>query len=235
MTWILGAVAVVGVAALWLWRQGKALDQVAGGIVLLRAMADTHPRFRPASPGDGHPGGPRGVDREVEDAGFRRVGDFWEEVPRAPEEPLTTWFVHDDGTVCGWFGITQEGPALFLVSEVDGRGWVATYRGPEAPQLARPEAIHLQAFPPSRGLGEVVGAHREACRALGAPPAPLSRAADADAAQNLVRRMRAHGAAWRGSQPYEALLEEDVRAIAGVRFYALGPTLMDQIRTLEGR
>jgi len=237
LLWIAGAVVLLLVVGFVrsVARQSGALSHVAKGMVGLRALAATHPRLSPATDEEAAAQRAGEVEEEMEAGGLRPLGAFWEHLPDGSRAGITRWYADEAGTTCGWYALTAAGPAQFLVSEVEGERWAATYRGPEAPQLTAPETVRMEHLGWEEGLESALARHHEACRALGVPPARLVPVSDADGAQNLFRRLKAHVAGWRETLPYDELLERDARAILGERFDELGALIMQEIRGIEGR
>ncbi|GMV07839.1 MAG: hypothetical protein AMXMBFR53_41140 [Gemmatimonadota bacterium] len=237
LVWIAGALVLVLVVGFVrsVARQSGALTHVARGIAALRALAATHPRLSPATDQETAAQRAGEVEEEMVVGGLRPLGAYWEYLPDGSRAGITRWFADEAGTTFGWYGLTAAGPAQFLVSEVEGQGWAATYRGPEAPQLASPETVRMEHLTWEEGLASALARHHDACRSLGAPPARLVPVSDAEGAQNLFRRLKAHAAAWRETLAYEELLERDARSVLGGRFDELGALILQEVRTLEGR
>jgi hypothetical protein len=233
--WILVVVGAGVFAAVRMWRQhvrrqAAALQSVAENIRLLRRMAGHVPRMEPVTASTPVPEGLGPITRELEAAGFRRLGDLVEYLPDGAVAGVTRWVVSADGLIHGWAGVTPQGPAAtLLVTEDPATGFVTTLRGPDAPGVAVPPNVIQQRVPWEAGLDAALERHRAELAQLTNPV----RVSDLASAQGSFGRLYGQVRAWRSTQTPEQLLEADVRKITGARFDDLGPTLITIVQALD--
>jgi hypothetical protein len=235
MVWILVAVAATAFALVRAWRrqvrrQEEAIQSVADNIRLLRRMAGNVPRMEPVGSATQVPEGLAPITRELEAAGFRKLGDVVEYLPSGQAAGVTRWVVSADGRTHGWAGVTPQGPsATLLLTEDPATGFVATLRGPDAPGVAVPPNVTQLNVPWEEGLDAALRKHGAAVADLQNP----LRVADLSSAQASFGRLYAQVRAWRSIQDPERLLEADVRKIVRDRFDELGPTLITIVQALD--
>jgi hypothetical protein len=236
MIWILVALAAAVFAGVRMWRdftrkRAEALQTVARDIRKLRHLATVAPRMAPVQEaGEPVPEGIEPIMRDLEAARFRRLGDVVESLEDGTKVGVLRWFTAHDGVVFGWTGLVQGvTPVMLLLSEDSGAGFVATMRTFGAPLVAGPPAVREQQLTWEEGLGPALHAHREALTTFAAPVA----VGDLPSALASLARLYAMKKTWRSDQDPEALLEADVRKIAGARFDEFGPLLIVMIKALD--
>jgi len=73
------------------------------------------------------------AEPDLEWSGLEPVGDLHELGEDGRPAAAVRWFVSRQGGVWGWLGLSPTGPAMLLVSQVPGAGFVTTLRSPPAP------------------------------------------------------------------------------------------------------
>lgn len=223
-------VVVVALMARGAGRGGAALEEVARGIAKLRRMAGVAPRYAPL-PGDAQeaPGLER-AEPDLERSGLVPVGDLHELGEDGRPAAAVRWFVSRQGGVWGWLGVSPAGPAMLLVSQVPGAGFVTTLRSPPAPNTAIPDSVVHQRLDWEEGLASALGRHATAVAAMGEPTGVKGL----EGALEGMAALKAHVAAWRGAQDPDELLRADVKRILGDRFEDLGEAMVMLVRMEEG-
>ena len=229
-------VVVASVAAFALWiRQGmrqlrETASSVAAGVRQLRAMHAEPLRMTPF-PGEPSTLPPEfpAITREIALVGLRTLGDVEERSTAGDVAGLLRWFASESGEVFGWFGVTEEGPAMLLISEGEGSGFVATLSSPHAPSTVVPGTVKESRLRWEAGLEAALTEHRSNCPTT----IDLVRVETLEAGLSSLRRLKAHVADWRSKQDPEGLLEADVRSILGDDFDNLGDEVIDIVQLLE--
>ena len=90
--------------------------------------------------------------------------------------------------------------------------------------IAQPATNHREFFDWDVALDDVLALHQAEIEKTGL--SAITQPATLDAGPALLGRLRESTARWRSAQPYEALLEEDVRSVVGIKWGYLGRRLV---------
>lgn len=234
LLWGAAAVGALALAAvLWFRRGARAyrasIEAIVEGVIQLRAMAGASPRLVPLPVGSPEAASLDAAGEELTRADLRAVGDFHELGSDGQPAGAVRWFVSGDGGLVGWLGVTPAGPAMVMISEVAGNGFVVTLRSPHAPTTATPPTVVEDRLEWSEGLDAALVRHRAAVGRLGAP-VPAGGMADA---LRSMDALKAHIARWRAAQDPDQLLEADARKILGDHFDGMGEAVVELVRVAE--
>ncbi len=244
MTYLIAVLAVILLLVLgYAWYRRTAsrryLETLAGVVRALRRASADEASFRPVTTRDAELLEPHeyfeATVRELEAHGLTVLGDLVEGRPDGTAAGVSRWFVDEDRTVCGWFGVIRNqtiNPVMLLFSESDAGSFFATLRGASTLSVAQPPAIHRAHCEWGEGLARQLEYHRAPLSdASKAGAAALSRVESLEDAVALVSRLRRSVTSWRAGQNPAVLLDQDVRCVLEDRYEELGPKLIKFMRS----
>ena len=226
------SIVVTGVvgAVLWVLFVRPLLSRLAPLLVRWRALSLETARYVPAEralPTDSS------LAEEMERCGLSWLGDRLLVHDGDAPKPVR-WFRDGSGTVFGFTGtfVPERGPTRHVVAFMTAtpQAFLSTVRGGPNVRLATVPGSHMTSLPAASPLESVLSRHRADAAAS---PGEACAVTDCDSAVALHDKGRARVARWRTAQPYDQLLDADLRNVFRGPYAGLRKIMRRRVVTLE--